>query len=482
MKCKYCDSELVEGKHFCPACGKDQDERAEVSGEEMIPEDTAALQMKEGIKVTPGKIALAIAAGVAVLALLVALVVSGIDGDLFKKTEDPADATSAAVETEPAETVPATIPPAGNPDDVTCKGSYSATNEEILEAADVVVATAGDRELTNGLLQAYYWDGIYAFLTNYGDYVSLLGVDLSQSLDTQLCTIGDVSMTWQQYFLQYALDNWHSHLAVGLEGASNGYTLSQDLLDQRTQIRQEMETMSVEYGYEDMDTFMNDYMAPGCSYKNYEEYMDLYFNCNGYLDYVYQNASADEAEVKAYYEANKQAYVDSGITEDAGKYADVRHILLKPEGGTTDENGNVTYSDSEWEACRQAAQDILDRWLAGDATEESFAELANTHSTDPGSNTNGGLYENVYAGQMVPAFNNWCFDESRVYGDYGLVQTEYGYHIMFFVNIEEIWLKTARADMISDQVSAILPAAMETYPMTVDYNAIKLSVVEFTSG
>ena len=108
MKCKYCDSELVEGKHFCPACGKDQDERAEVSGEEMIPEDTAALQMKEGIKVTPGKIALAIAAGVAVLALLVALVVSGIDGDLFKKTEDPADATSAAVETEPAETVPAT--------------------------------------------------------------------------------------------------------------------------------------------------------------------------------------------------------------------------------------------------------------------------------------------------------------------------------------------------------------------------------------
>jgi len=482
MKCKYCDSELVEGKRFCPACGKDQEGSAEVAAEEMTAGETITSEVKESVKATPGKITLAIVAGVVVLALLVALVISGIDGDLFKKTEAPLDETVGAVETEPEETVPATIPPDGNPDDVTCKGSYSASNEDVAAAADTVVATAGGRELTNGLLQAYYWDGIYAFLQDYGSYASMFGLDFGQSLDTQLCAMGDISMTWQQYFLQYALDNWHSHQAVGLAGADNGYELTQDLLDARDRIQQDMENTAVEYGYENMDLFMNDYMAPGCSFENYKQYMDLYYNCNGYLDHVYTNTSVDADQVTEYYRENEQVYTESGITQDAGKYVDVRHILLVPEGGTTAEDGSVTYSDAEWEACRQAAQDILDQWLAGDATAESFAELANTHSTDPGSNTAGGLYEGVFEGQMVPAFNDWCFDESRAYGDYDLVKTEYGYHIMFFVGSQDIWYATAKADMISDQVSAILPAAMEQYPMNVDYSAIKLSVVEFTAG
>ena len=186
--------------------------------------------------------------------------------------------------------------------------------------------------------------------------------------------------------------------------------------------------------------------------------------------------------MEAFFLENEADYAESGITKDMGDYVDVRHILLMPEGGTTDANGNTVYSDAEWEACRQAAQEILDQWLAGEATEENFAQLANTHSTDPGSNTAGGLYTDVYEGQMVPAFNDWCFDASRAYGDYGLVKTEYGYHIMFFVASRDIWYITVESDMINDVVSAIMPAAMEKYPMSVDYSVIKLSVVEFTSG
>ena len=40
MKCKYCDSELVEGKRFCPNCGREQEETAEtVAGEETVIEE-----------------------------------------------------------------------------------------------------------------------------------------------------------------------------------------------------------------------------------------------------------------------------------------------------------------------------------------------------------------------------------------------------------------------------------------------------------
>lgn len=111
----------------------------------------------------------------------------------------------------------------------------------------------------------------------------------------------------------------------------------------------------------------------------------------------------------------------------------VRHILVSFEGGTTDENGNTTYSDEEKAAAKDKAEELLKQWQAGDATEDSFAALATENSTDTGSVENGGLYEDIYPGQMVTAFNDWCFDDSRKPGDTGIVETNYGYHVMYFV-------------------------------------------------
>jgi parvulin-like peptidyl-prolyl isomerase len=70
-------------------------------------------------------------------------------------------------------------------------------------------------------------------------------------------------------------------------------------------------------------------------------------------------------------------------------------------------------------------------WQSGDATEDSFAELAKANSSD-GSASNGGLYEKVRLGQMVKEFEDWCFAKGRKPGDTGIVKTQYGYHVMYF--------------------------------------------------
>jgi hypothetical protein len=122
------------------------------------------------------------------------------------------------------------------------------------------------------------------------------------------------------------------------------------------------------------------------------------------------------------------------------KLPNIRHILISFKGGTPDKNGKVTYSAAEKEAARKEAYAILDKWHAEygvntsdlKAGEDAFAALAEKHSTDPGSNTNGGLYEEIYPGQMVTAFNDWCFDKERKAGDTGVVATEYGYHVMYY--------------------------------------------------
>ena len=144
----------------------------------------------------------------------------------------------------------------------------------------------------------------------------------------------------------------------------------------------------------------------------------------------------------------------------------VRHILVPYEGGTTDESGVTTYTDEEKAAAQTKAQEILDTYLAGEATEDAFAALANEHSTDTGSNTNGGLYEDVYPGQMVTNFNNWCFDNTRMTGDTGIVESDYGYHVMFFSSYSE---KTYRDHLIT---SDLLTDYMNTWQSELVDNAV----------
>ena len=126
-----------------------------------------------------------------------------------------------------------------------------------------------------------------------------------------------------------------------------------------------------------------------------------------------------------------------GSNDNIFPLANVRHILVSYEGGTTDDSGNTTYSDEEKAAAKATAEEILAEWEAGDATEDSFAALANEKSTDTGSNTTGGLFEDVFPGQMVNNFNDWCFDESRQAGDTGIVESDYGYHVMYYVGDSE---------------------------------------------
>ena len=115
----------------------------------------------------------------------------------------------------------------------------------------------------------------------------------------------------------------------------------------------------------------------------------------------------------------------------------VRHILVKFEGGTTSTStGETTYSQAEKDAAKAEATKILDEWLKGAKTEDSFAELAKKY-TDDSNGEQGGLYENIYRGQMVTKFNDWCFDVAREPGNYGMVDTEYGYHVMYFSSASE---------------------------------------------
>ena len=91
----------------------------------------------------------------------------------------------------------------------------------------------------------------------------------------------------------------------------------------------------------------------------------------------------------------------------------------------------------------------------------------------------GGLYTDVAQGRMVKTFNDWCFDPARQVGDYGIVETKFGYHIMFFsARGEEVWLTKTRQAWFSQQQTALLEQLLEQYEMTVRYGKIALAHVD----
>lgn len=154
---------------------------------------------------------------------------------------------------------------------------------------------------------------------------------------------------------------------------------------------------------------------------------------------------------------------------------DVRHILVKfPEEEETDSAEeteekeevkvelldtsayDVTVDNVVNEEYTNAelyikAQDILKEYLDGTKTEEFFGELAAKYSEDSNA-ADGGIYEDVTEGYMVAEFENWALEEGRKAGDVGIVETPYGYHIMYFIESEKTtWSDAIRNDLASEE-------------------------------
>ena len=94
--------------------------------------------------------------------------------------------------------------------------------------------------------------------------------------------------------------------------------------------------------------------------------------------------------------------------------------------------------------------EIKAEWEAGAKTEDTFAELAKKYTNDSNGDE-GGLYDDVYPGWAVEEFDAWCFDENRKPGDVDVVSTEYGCHLIYFVQENE---ETYREYMITTDLRA----------------------------
>lgn len=137
-----------------------------------------------------------------------------------------------------------------------------------------------------------------------------------------------------------------------------------------------------------------------------------------------------------------------GVNENTQPLANVRHLLVQFEGGTTDSEGNTTYSDKEKAAAKKEAERLFEVWKE-DPSQEHFIELVKENSDDT-SAEDGGLFENISPDDSyVTEFLDWSLDAKREQGDCEIIETQFGYHIMYYVGDDEL---TYRDSLITKEM------------------------------
>lgn len=272
------------------------------------------------------------------------------------------------------------------------------------------------------------------------------------------------SLTYSTYFLSYT--KWAP--TKGSDNKEIEYTEEQ-LKDARAKAKAAAESLAAST-YADLDAFdaaikaleINKDQKTGITCSRYEDTLYTSSQVNEMFKEWLVDSERKEGDMKVFESVSGEGenakimgyYVVrfGSINENKFNLKDVRHILIAFEGGKYNSStGETTYTDAEKKAALEKAEKLYNEWKNGAATEESFIALVKDNTKDTASAEDGGLYENVYPGQMVEKFEDFCYAEDRKPGDTAIVESNYGYHIMYFVGDSDL---TYRDFMIKNSLKS----------------------------
>lgn len=99
----------------------------------------------------------------------------------------------------------------------------------------------------------------------------------------------------------------------------------------------------------------------------------------------------------------------------------------KQSNSKADEEANTQIIGAFSEKSKKVALELIESYRQRAIKGESMSDLASKYSEDPGSAKNGGRYDDITKGVMVPEFEKVVFNLKP--GEIsGVFETQYGYH------------------------------------------------------
>ena len=178
-----------------------------------------------------------------------------------------------------------------------------------------------------------------------------------------------------------------------------------------------------------------------------------------------------QIEEDATFSPEEEEILDAVNAEDASAEAATGTDTAVSETPAADEAEETTVAQEIKDAAKAEAESILAEYKEGIAAnngepdEQLFAQLADNYSDDTAttsansSGSGGGLIEDLgNDDSYVAEFEDWVFaegnyaGETRKEGDTAVIETEYGYHVMYFVGGHEHpeWYESIQNTLISE--------------------------------
>lgn len=181
----------------------------------------------------------------------------------------------------------------------------------------------------------------------------------------------------------------------------------------------------------------------------------------------------------SYYYENLLDTIPVPTEEELREYLDsqglfyVKHILLK----TTDDQ-NRPLSDDEIAGKKALADDLLAQLQAAEDMPAKFDELMNEYSEDPGVVTNPDGYVFSDSDSLVGGFREaaLALDEGQLSG---IVETDYGYHIMLRLAFTDEMKEAYRTEMRQGELDDLMQQWTESVEITRAPALVALDVAAF---
>lgn len=368
----------------------------------------------------------------------------------------------------------ATVPADGNPEDVTCKGTYTREGDPA-----AVIAQIGDTKLTNEALAVWYW----AAAAQYQASGKTPAPDFDAPLDSQPCEAEGTVGSWQQYFLRQALNAWHTAAALNQQSLEVPLNLEPEYQPDPEKYATYMDGMPATkflYGY-------NRFYSPNTMHQAYLDSLPDTLKAlageKGFGDTAAmaqdafgttQAALTDMAQLlnRAYMYFTALTYdlpqPEVAYTEstDGDYLVNIKHILLKTDGKTAEET---------LAAFRKEAKTRLQPLTQTEQkSEAAFKDLAHLYSQDEASALDGGGYNRVKKGELPAELDAWCFDPARQSGDITAITDDDGVHILYFSGRLEEAEVAAADESLAAQEADLLEQARTAYPVEFAYDQIAL--------
>ena len=142
-------------------------------------------------------------------------------------------------------------------------------------ASEELGVKAGSRSFSVAECNYIYNTQYMNLINSYGDYISLIGLDTTQPLDEQACTMtGEKNYTWHDYFMDYTEDFLKQLAALEAYAKANDISLDKDDM---SAVDEQMKTFddATKYGYANADKLIAGNYGRGCNTSVVREVLEL---------------------------------------------------------------------------------------------------------------------------------------------------------------------------------------------------------------